>query len=142
MTVSKNKTFLDPNFIAYMVEKGEDFSGTLNTLLKVFPELYTDVRCLQEIVYRYHLLGETELGYERAMQVRRQLKVLSVSDEDLKTMETFMELYPKHIPRELLHVSVMKNQDLTDIVCAPTSSYSEIESVNSLQPIRQVSSRF
>ena len=47
--VTANTTFIDPNFINYMIDRGENFSEVLSELSKNF-DLVTSVRALQEVV--------------------------------------------------------------------------------------------
>lgn len=141
MNATDERTFLDPNFMSYLVQQGESFNDVLSQLQKSFPKLCTDVRCLQEVVYRYHLMGDTELGYKRAMEIRQSIEVFPIDQDVLGKMEELMELYPKHPPRELLHSSVMLLQKVRFIICSPESHYHEIEEVNSVSPISKASQR-
>jgi hypothetical protein len=91
--------------------------------------LSTDVKALQEIVYYYHLLGETKKGYTYANLLRECADVHSIGIEELNLQEELLEHYPNFPPRELLHVAVMMNNELVKIVCSPTSSYDQIDGV-------------
>lgn len=128
-----NAIFLDSNLILFLIKRGMSFksiTAKLNDLGKVF----TDVKCLQEIVYYYHLLGETALGYENAMSLRKQVEVLPVTNEDILLQETLLDRYPGFPPRELLHSAVMSNNKIKKIICSPESLYAEIEFIN-VEPV-------
>lgn len=123
-----NSYFLDPNLIIFLIKRGMSFNAIAGKL-KALGKVYTDVKGLQEIVYYYHLLGETELGYENAMTLRKQTEVLPITTEDILLQEKFLESYPAYPPRELLHSAVMVNNKLTKIICSPDSLYNEMSHV-------------
>lgn len=124
----KEKIFLDPNLFYFLSQRGKDFTEVFNKL-KNLEEFVTDVKALQEIVYRYHLMGETEKGYEKAMSIRKEFEILPVTEGDLDIQESLLERYPNARPRELLHVAVMINNNIKKIVCSPDSNYREIEDI-------------
>jgi hypothetical protein len=123
-----NSYFLDPNLIIFLIKRGMSFNAVAGKL-KTLGKVYTDVKGLQEIVYYYHLLGETALGYENAMTLRKQTEVLPITNEDILLQEKFLESYPAYPPRELLHSAVMVNNKLTKIICSPDSLYNEMNHV-------------
>ncbi len=124
----KEKTFLDPNFFEYLSKNGKGFQLALDAI-KNKKLLYTDVKGLQEIVYRYTLMGETEKGYENAMKIRNTFKIFPITEKELDTQESLLMRYPNAKPRELLHVAVMINNDIKNIICSPESNYKEIEEI-------------
>lgn len=134
MNDSTNKSyFLDPNLIIFLIKRGMGFNeitGKLNRIGKVF----TDVKGLQEVVYYYHLLGETALGYENAMSLKSQTEVLPVTNADILLQETLLDRYPGFPPRELLHTAVMLNNRITKVICSPESLYKEIEQLT-VEPV-------
>lgn len=118
--------FLDPNLIIFLIKRGMAFSE-ITTKLNRLGKVYTDVKGLQEVVYYYHLLGETVLGYENAMVLKNQTEVLPVTNNDIILQETLLDRYPGFPPRELLHTAVMLNNRITKVICLPESLYNEIE---------------
>lgn len=130
---ANNQYFLDPNLIIFLIKRGMSFN-TIASKLKGLGKIYTDVKGLQEIVYYYHLLGETALGYENAMLLRKQSEVLSVTNEDILLQESLLDRYPAFPPRELLHSAVMFNNKITKVICSPESLYNEIEFVT-VEPV-------
>jgi hypothetical protein len=128
-----NQYFLDPNLIIFLIKRGMSFK-TIAGKLKGLGKVYTDVKGLQEVVYYYHLLGETALGYENAMILRNQTEVLPISNEDILLQESLLDLYPSFPPRELLHSAVLLNNKLTKIICSPESLYGEINGIE-VEPV-------
>lgn len=124
----KEKIFLDPNFFEFLSQRGKDFNEVFSKIRNL-EKFATDVKALQEIVYRYHLMDETEKGYEKAMSIRKEFEILPVTERDLDTQESLLERYPTARPRELLHVAVMINNNIKKIVCSPDSNYQDIEDV-------------
>jgi len=125
---NNNKLFLDINLILFLIKRGSSFSTVVNQI-KNLGQIYVDVKGLQEIVYYYHLLGETALGYENAMLLRKCTEVLSVTNDDILLQESLLDRYPAFPPRELLHSAVMFNNGIKNIICSPESKYNEIEIV-------------
>jgi predicted nucleic acid-binding protein len=137
----KSDAFVDPNFIYYMIERGESFDRVLSALKDKY-RLFTDVKALQEIVYRYQLLGDVGAGYERATALRKIAEVFPVGEAELGRLQELMGDYPRHLPRELLHVAVMLNQGIQNIVCAPDSDYHEVEEIRALRPVAEICPRY
>lgn len=125
--------FLDPNLIIFLIKRGMAFSE-ITGKLKRFGNVFTDVKGLQEVVYYYHLLGETALGYENAMALKNQTEVLPVTNDDIILQESLLDRYPGFPPRELLHTAVMLNNRITNVICSPESLYNEIEQL-SVEPV-------
>lgn len=130
---TNNQYFLDPNLILFLIKRGMSFNSIAGKL-KSLGKIYTDVKGLQEIVYYYHLIGETALGYENAMILRKQSEVLPVTNEDILLQESLLDRYPAFPPRELLHSAVMLNNKLTKVICSPDSLYNEIDFVT-VEPV-------
>ncbi len=134
MSASANKSyFLDPNLIIFLIKRGMGFND-ITAKLKGLGKVFTDVKGLQEIVYYYHLLGETSLGYENAMALKKQTEVLPVTYADILLQETLLDRYPGFPPRELLHTAVMLNNRITNVICSPESLYNEIEQL-AVEPV-------
>jgi hypothetical protein len=115
------------------MKRGMSFN-TVATKLKALGKIYTDVKGLQEVVYYYHLLGETALGYENAMTLRKIADVLPITNDDILLQEKLLESYPAYPPRELLHSAVMMNNKITTVICSPESLYNEMNHVK-VEPV-------
>ena len=120
--------FLDPSIMEYFEQRGQKFEVTFNKLLTL-GSFCTNVKALQEVVYRYHLIGETKRGYELAKLVRDNTKVFSVTKDDIYSVQKLLKRYPTSAPRELLHTANMANNNIKSLVCAPTNNYTEIDDV-------------
>lgn len=118
--------FLDVNALFFLQGKGNTYEGILSRLKKLGP-VAVDVKGLMEIVYRYHLMGETAKGYEHAELLRGQTRVLSVTGEDLKIQDSLLHRYPNVPARELLHAAVMIHNGMRNVICSPESSYAEMQ---------------
>ena len=53
-----NSFYFDPKIIDFLSKRGEKFEDVLNRILTLGLAC-TSVKGLQEVVYRYHLIGET-----------------------------------------------------------------------------------
>ncbi len=132
--------YLDPKVFDFLVQRGERFESVLERCLSLGP-MATNVKGLQEVVYRYHLLGETARGYECAMMIRRKVEVLPVSTEELARQEVLLERYPTVPPRELLHVASMICRGYRKIICSPESRYRELEMVEVAPSLSRMAER-
>ena len=135
-----HKTFLDPKVISFLMERGDSFDNVWNKL-KETPDLVTDVRCLQEVVYRYHMIGETALGYENAMKIRNHCEVLPITPEEIDLQEELIDFYPTFPPRELLHLATIYNNGITKVIASPEDHYREMDSIEVQNVLSKISDR-
>lgn len=133
----QDRIYIDPKVIDFLVCRGERFEEVLDRALGL-GSLCTNVKALQEVVYRYHLLGETARGYELATRLRRSVAVLPVREQELDTQELLLERYPTLAPRELLHAASMLCHGLKRIVCSPESRYREIEALEATSSLSRI----
>lgn len=130
MSVSKtNTTFLDSSFLFFCLSKGIEARRVVDAIEKISSEVVTNVKVLQEIVYYYHLLGETQFGYDLSTRIARLLKVHSIGSEDLDHLDTLLERYPRLKSRVLFHVGSMKRFGVATILCDPHSDFREVADV-------------
>jgi len=132
-----NTFFLDSTFLIFCIEKGSSFEATLEKV-KSLGNIVMDVKTLQEVVYRYHLLGETKIGYENAMLLRSAAKVFPVQKVDLLLLDEWIEVFPNISPRELIHLAVMKNNSIDAIVSRPQSKYENFPNIKNLNLLSKV----
>lgn len=132
--------FVDVQVIAFLVERGDNFYSVLENLMHI-GSLVTDVKALQEIVYRYHLIGETEKGYEYANRLRRETVVYPIGQAEIEIQAELLDRYPNVPPRELLHVAVMIKNGIQKIICSPQSAYHRVEEVHVQNVLSQISQR-
>jgi len=134
----KEQIFLDPNLFEFLILRGCSFDHCLEKLSEIqVCTFVSDVKALQEIVYRYHLMGETAVGYEKANALRHRIDILDITEKDIEIQESLLERYPNVQPRELLHTAVMIHHDIGKIACSPQSSYGQIEDI----AVENISSR-
>ncbi len=133
-----NSIFLDSHLFFFFLNQGKNFSNiwkALNTLNKTF---VVNVKTLQEIVYYYHVIGETKMGYENAKLVRDNCSVFSVTDLDIKRQNHLLKLYPKISPRELFHAANMLNNNITHIANSPKSTVQQIEELTTVRLVGKI----
>ncbi len=141
MRNASEKVFVDPNFIYYLIDRGEHFERVLSALAEKYA-LCTDVKALQEIVYRNQLAGDVGNGYRRAMELRKQCEVFPIGTPELDRLDALMENYPRHSPRELVHAAVMINRGVRKIICSPESAFHEVEELMAMSPVSEICSRY
>ncbi len=136
----KNSFFVDVQVIAFLVERGDSFHSVLGNLIHI-GSLVTDVKALQEIVYRYHLMGETDKGYDHANLLRRESEVYPIGEAEIEIQAELQDRYPNVPPRELLHVAVMVKNGIHKIICSPESAYHQVDEVDVQNVLSRLSRR-
>ncbi len=136
----KDSFFVDVQVIAFLVERGDSFNSVLENLIRI-GSLVTDVKALQEIVYRYHLLGETDKGYDYAHLLRRESEVYPIGEAEIEIQVELLNRYPNVPPRELLHVAVMVKNGIHKIICSPESAYHQVDEVDVQNVLSSLSRR-
>lgn len=130
MSASKiNTTFLDSSFIFFCLERGLKTGQILQSVGSIKNELVTNVKVLQEVVYYYHLLGETQLGYDFSTKIAALIKVNPIGQQDLDELDVLLERYPRLKPRALFHVGSMKRFKVKSVLCDPRSDFREVDDV-------------
>ncbi len=130
MSDSKQKaTFLDSSFFFFCLERGLKSDEILSSLEKLKGKLCTNVKVLQEIVYYYHMLGETELGYQISKELAGRAEVFSIGEADLGELDILLERYPRLKSRVLFHVGSMKRNKVEEVLCNPKSDFGEVADV-------------
>lgn len=129
MSDSKQSTFLDSSFFFFCLERGLKGEEVLSALGKLKSKLCTNVKVLQEIVYYYHMLGETELGYKISKELASRAEVFSIGEADLSELDILLERYPRLKSRVLFHVGSMKRNKIQEVLCNPKSDFIEVSDV-------------
>jgi hypothetical protein len=140
MNEKNAEIYLDTRLLDFLVKRGEAFETALEGVLRL-GAVATNVRGLQEIVYRYHLLGETALGYQRAKLLRGKARVLPVEAADLDILDELLDRYPCVPPRELLHAASMLRHGIRRIACSPDTSYRELSTCEVLPVLSRLTPR-
>ncbi len=125
----QSTTFLDSSFFFFCLERGHSGEEVVGALGKLKSKLCTNVKVLQEIVYYYHLLGETELGYKISSDLAQRAEVFSIGEPDLTELDTLLERYPRLKSRVLFHVGSMKRNQVREVLCNPKSDFIEVSDV-------------
>lgn len=125
----QNKTFLDSSFFFFCLERGLKGDQIIKALGEYSSKLCTNVKVLQEIVYYYHMLGETELGYKISTDLASKAEVFSIGEADLGELDILLERYPRLKSRVLFHVGSMKRNQVRDVLCNPKSDFMEVADV-------------
>jgi hypothetical protein len=99
----------------------------------------TDAEVFQELLYRYLHLQQREKGFlifDTFYEVMRG-RVLPIADVDVERARQLAERYPHLSPRDLLHLAVMLNHGIPDIVTADTD-FDAVPDVRRLDPVQFV----
>jgi len=95
----------------------------------------TDAEVFQELLYRYLHLRQREKGFlifDAFYEVMRD-RVLPITDADMQRARTLAEQYPNLSPRDFLHLAVMLNHGIPDILTADTD-FDAVQEVHRLDP--------
>jgi hypothetical protein len=97
----------------------------------------TDAEVFQELLYRYLHLRQREKGFLifDAFYGIMHGRVLSIADTDIQRARTLAEQYPNLSPRDLLHLSVMLDHGITEILTADTD-FDTVQEVRRLDLIQ------
>lgn len=93
----------------------------------------TDAEVFQELLYRYLHINQREKGFlifDAFYELMRG-RVLPVADRDLQRARQLAEQYRSLSPRDLLHVAVMLNHGLTEILTAD-AGFEEVQGLHRL----------
>ena len=96
----------------------------------------TDTEVFQEILYRYALVGKWQTGIVICQHLLELgVEILSISSDDVLTMIALAEAYKDKAisPRDLVHVSVMRNHGIKKIVSVD-SHFDLIREVTRIDP--------
>lgn len=125
----QNTTFLDSSYLFFCLERGHKSETVIEGLSKLGENVCTNVKTLQEIVYYFHIMGETQLGYNIATQLAQKVTVHSIGSEDLDELDILLERYPRLKSRVLFHVGSMKRNKICSVLCNPSSDFAEVNDV-------------
>lgn len=114
--------FIDSNVVIYALGRDHPYRDSCIDVLRAIVagqlEAYTSVEVLQEIVYRYYILGELQEGIGAAGDFAAFVEVLSVTERDVERAFDLFRKYNDLPPRDLIHLSTMMNNGLKDIITA------------------------
>jgi len=130
--------FVDANIIMYVVGSEHSLRQSCrNALVHIAAgQIQAVVSCEvhQEILHRYLALKRPE----KARQVSQKLEIaiprtLPITMQDIKRARQLMKRYPDLPARDLLHVAMMLNNDITQILSAD-AHFDQVEEIERLDP--------
>ena len=135
-----DKYFLDTGIFMYAAGKEHEHKQPCIIILqKVKEKTFTsiiDTEVIQEILYRYHRIGMRESVLELSWSILDLVTiVLPVSQEDVKLALFYYKKYQKFdiSPRDFIHLAIMINNGLTDIV-STDHHFDKFEEVTRVDP--------
>lgn len=118
-----SKYFMDVNIPMYAAGKMHEYKDPclkiLDDIENGIIDVVIDTEIIQEIMYRYHNIGLSEKGIELAGYILDlELTVLPITYSDIILALKCYKQYHKHgiKPRDTIHASVMKNNNLKHIL--------------------------
>lgn len=138
--MSATPVFLDVNVPMYAAGKPHAFKEACVWLLTQIAEgellAAVDTEIIQEILYRYGALQEWQMATTMATNLLELVSVVyPVTSADIKlTVALFTQYASKGVrARDLIHVAVMRNNGLTEIVSTDVH-FDQIGGVKRLDP--------
>jgi len=131
--------FIDANIIMYTVGKEHKYKDLCSLLVRRIAEenivVASDTEVLQEILYRYWLIGE----FKRARETYNDFKSLislmfPVTIDDVNLALELLERHQNIQPRDAIHAAVMLNNGLTRIYSTDVH-FDEIKGIERIDPI-------
>lgn len=113
--------FIDSNIVMYALGKEHEYKESCIKILKLLGEekitTVSSTEVLQEILYRYFMVGKAKEGLEIAKDFYLALtEVFPVTKEDLEKAFKLFGKYLNFPPRDSLHAAVMINNGLKKII--------------------------
>lgn len=132
--------FIDSNIVMYAVGKEHEYKESCGRVLqKIGDDEITGVintEVLQEILYRYFKIGKGKEGLETARDFFLAVsEVLPVTSKDIEKNFSLFEKYKDFPPRDSLHVAVMLNNGLNEII-STDKHFDKIKEVTRIDPRR------
>ena len=132
--------FLDTGIFMYAAGKEHEYKQPcINILQKVKENTFIsiiDTEVIQEILYRYHHIGLEESALELSWSILELVSiVLPVSQEDIKLALFYYKKYQefKISPRDFIHLAIMVNNGLTDII-STDQHFDKFEEIKRIDP--------
>lgn len=98
-------------------------------------EAVTDAEIFQEILYRYLHIGERDKGLQVFDRFHRVMegRVLPVGDAEVLQARTLAERHPRLGARDLIHLAVMRNNQIRRIVSAD-QHFDDLDGIERVDP--------
>lgn len=132
-------SFIDANIIMYTVGKEHKYKGPCSLLVRRIAEenilVASDTEVLQEILYRYWLIGEFKRAQETYSDFKSLVSLMfPVTIDDVDLALELLERHQNIQPRDAIHAAVMLNNGLTRIY-STDAHFDEIKGVERIDPI-------
>lgn len=132
--------FIDSNVVMYAVGTKHRYKASCQQILKRVAEEslvgVTSTEVIQEILYRYFMIRKRKEGIEIARDFSAVISdVLPITPQD---MELVLSLLKQHLslpPRDALHVAVMKNNGLSQIITAD-NHFKVVKGIKRIDPLK------
>ncbi|MEW6189327.1 MAG: type II toxin-antitoxin system VapC family toxin [Actinomycetota bacterium] len=130
--------FIDANIVMYAVGREHEYKQFCSAILRDIGDekitAVTDTEVLQEILYRYFMIGKGKDGLETAKDFSVAVSdVLFVTKREVETTFELLKKYPDLPPRDHIHVAVMINNDIREII-STDKHFDQIEEVSRVDP--------
>ena len=134
----QRRAFIDANVPMYAVGREHPLREPCRLILQRIVDgdlaACTDSEVHQEILYRYWSLGQLVRGIALSSNFHRVVNiVLPVTSIDVTTTRELGNRYPQMPPRDWLHLAVMLNNGITEIISADRH-FDNIEGITRLDP--------
>jgi len=115
------RIFIDANIPMYAAGKPSIYKDSCKQILAKIAvgelDAVTDTEVFQEILYSYFHIRQMELGRQIFAHFRLMMdSVLPVLPEDIFLAEELARQYREIGPRDLLHVAIMRNNEIDKIL--------------------------
>ncbi len=130
--------FIDANVPMYAVGREHPLREPCRLVLQRIVDgdlaACTNSEVHQEILYRYWSLGQLERGIALSSNFHGVVDmVLPVTSTDVATARELGNKHPQMAPRDWLHLAVMLNNGITEIISADRH-FDDIEGITRLDP--------
>lgn len=134
----QRRAFIDANVPMYAVGREHPLREPCRLILQRIVDgdlaACTDSEVHQEILYRYWSLGQLARGIALSSNFHRVVNiVLPVTSIDVTTARELGNRYPQVPPRDWLHLAVMLNNGIMEIISAD-KHFDNIEGITRLGP--------
>jgi len=133
-------SFIDANIIMYTVGKEHRYKDPCSLLIRRIAEeniiIASDTEVLQEILYRYWLLGEFERAQETYSDFKNLVSLMfPVTIDDVDLALKLLQRYQNIQPRDAIHAAVMLNNGLRRIY-STDAHFDKIKGIERIDPIK------
>lgn len=132
---NKQAIYLDPTALRDGVQRLGlgDYETLIERLKGTSALLVSDVYALQQVIYEHHLAGDTDYGYQISEALQSLLaEVYPITESKVLLARWLGEEYPDLLPRERLHVAVMRHHGVKTLVTGVPQRYRHLPALKLL----------